>query len=341
MADKGGSSFTVHTPALAEHAARTDQRAKEVRRNAHAIGSTSMSGNALSSLAGSTVESISAATQRASRAASGMADRLNETADNERTTANRYDEVETSNAQRFRTIDEKLAGPDGNGMRGGPSPNGPSGGPATGDESWEGENGLYLSPEENAAARRFLDRAKQAESQITPVVQDTAHDTGSELLGYPDYVLKSPESFKRKFATTLARRPTRNIDKALATMKDSVRYTMRLPPEGTAYTDGVNATVQRFTAAGFEPVKFTNMWGSPGYQGINSFWRDPTTGHIFEMQFHTQESFNAKMDTHELYEQARLPGVSEERIQELEEQQNQIFNAVPRPHGASSIIPPE
>lgn len=138
----------------------------------------------------------------------------------------------------------------------------------------------------------------------------------------------------------MAESPTRNIDEALADIKDSVRYTMTFPAEGTAYTDGVNAADQRFTATGFEPVKFKNTWGSPAYQGINSFWRDPTTGHIFEMQFHTQDSFNAKMDTHELYEEVRLPGVSEERMQELENQQNQIFNAVPRPHGSSGITLP-
>jgi hypothetical protein len=59
------------------------------------------------------------------------------------------------------------------------------------------------------------------------------------------------------------------------------------------------------------------------------------------MQFHTQDSFDAKMDTHDLYEQSRLPGVSEERKQELAEQQNGIFNAVPRPPGSSGIRPPD
>ena len=208
--------------------------------------------------------------------------------------------------------------------------------------SWEGPNGLHLSRDENAAADQFLARAKSAESQISPKIMDIKNDVpGAETMGYPDYVLKDPESFKRKFASTLDESPTRDLGPALADMKDSVRYTLKLPGEGSAYSDGVNSVVDRFHSAGFENVKFKNSWGSPAYQGINSFWRDPQSGRVFEMQFHTQESFDAKMVTHGLYEEARLPGVDDARFQELEDQQNQIFGAVPRPSGASQIKLPE
>ena len=206
--------------------------------------------------------------------------------------------------------------------------------------AWEGENGLYLSPGENAAADRFLGRARDAESNITPVVMDVKNGVpDAEAVGYPDFVLKSPESFKRKLATTLSESPTRDLDSALADMKDSVRYTLKFPEDG--YTDGVDQTISKFQEAGFENVKFKNTWGSDAYKGINSFWRDPETGHVFEMQFHTQDSFDAKMDTHELYEQARLPGVSAEQVRVLQDQQNQIFGSIPRPPGASGIKLPE
>ncbi|HEV3172272.1 MAG TPA: hypothetical protein VGZ32_18130 [Actinocrinis sp.] len=211
---------------------------------------------------------------------------------------------------------------------------------ATGD-GWQGEGGLHLSPEENAAADRFLAQAKDAESNITPVVMGIRDEVpGAETVGYPDFVLKSPESFKRKFAEELSESPTRDVDSALADMKDSVRYTFKLPGEGTAYTDGVNTALRRFQDVGVENVKFKNTWDRDDYKGINSFWRDPRTGHVFEMQFHTQESFDAKMVTHELYEQARIPGVPEARVQELKAEQNQIFGTVPRPIGATDIALP-
>lgn len=247
--------------------------------------------------------------------------------------------TEEGNTQAFQTIKPKSEGTPG--TAGNPALQnkisnilGPEGGSAGG--AWEGENGLHLSAEENAAADQFLARAKDAESNITPVVMDVKNGVpGAEAVGYPDFVLKSPESFKRKLATTLAESPTRDLDSALADMKDSVRYTLKLPEDG--YTDGVNQTISKFQDAGFENVKFKNTWGSDAYKGINSFWRDPQTGHVFEMQFHTQESFDAKMTTHDLYEQARLPGVSTEQVQSLQSQQNQIFGAVPRPTGATGI----
>jgi hypothetical protein len=89
---------------------------------------------------------------------------------------------------------------------------------------------------------------------------------------------KSPESFKRNFAEELSESATRDVDTALADMKDSVRYTLRLPGEGTAYTDGVNTALRRFQDAGFDNVKFKNTWDQDDYKGINSFWRDPQTG---------------------------------------------------------------
>lgn len=204
--------------------------------------------------------------------------------------------------------------------------------------SWEGEGGLHLSREENAAADRFLARAKTAESRISPVVTGIKDEVpGTDLAGYPEFVLKDPESFKRKLATTLDRSVDRDLGTALDDMKDSVRYTLKFPGEGSSYTDGVNTVIDRFHQAGIENVKFKNTWGSPGYQAINSFWRDPQTGHVFEMQFHTQESFDAKMVTHGLYEEQRLPGVSTERRLELAAEQNRILGSVQPPSGASGI----
>ncbi len=207
---------------------------------------------------------------------------------------------------------------------------------------WEGEGGLRLSPEENAAADRFLARASDAESNITPLVMGIRDEVpGAETVGYPDFVLKSPESFKRKFATELSIIPGRNVDAALDRMKDTVRYTLKFPSDGTAYTDGVNSAIGRFREAGVGNVDFKPNWRSEGYKGINSFWRDPQTGHVFEVQFHTQESFDAKMVTHGLYEEMRIPGVPLDRVAELRAEQNQVFRAVPIPEGAADIRLPE
>ncbi|WP_163568527.1 hypothetical protein [Fodinicola feengrottensis] len=123
-------------------------------------------------------------------------------------------------------------------------------------------------------------------------------------------------------------------------MKDAVRYTIDVP--GGQYSAGVEHAVQELQHQGYQAVKWKPSWtNAPGdYKGINSFWKDPSTGQVFEVQFHTPQSFDAKMVTHELYEAQRLPGVSAEEIARLQAEQGQIFSHVPIPPGAGEIPPP-
>jgi hypothetical protein len=80
-----------------------------------------------------------------------------------------------------------------------------------------------------------------------------------------------------------------------------------------------------------------NTWTKPGYQGINSFWREPRTGQVFEVQFHTPESFQAKMDTHGIYERTRVPGLDDATVEALESEQKRVFASVPSPGGAAGL----
>lgn len=204
---------------------------------------------------------------------------------------------------------------------------------------WESPSGgASLSPEHNAAANQFLEQARQAEPHITQSLRDiVGNNPGSELTGL-DYRLKAEDSFKQKLFGSLLEDPRMSIDGHLAGMKDSVRYTMQ-SPEGL-YAANTQRAIDNLIADGYEPVKFKNSWDQPGYQGINSFWRDPATGQTFEVQFHTPSSFDAKMQTHPLYEQERLPGISPQLVADLQQEQKQIFDSVPRPAGSSAISLP-
>jgi hypothetical protein len=53
-----------------------------------------------------------------------------------------------------------------------------------------------------------------------------------------------------------------------------------------------------------------NSWANEEYKGINSRWRVPNTGQLFEVQFHTQVSFEAKEETHWAYEKLRDPATT-------------------------------
>lgn len=196
-------------------------------------------------------------------------------------------------------------------------------------------SGVSLNAEQNAAANKFLEQARQAEPHITQSLRSIVDNApGSELTGLGKR-LKTEESFKRKLYTSIVTNPNLSTAEHLADMKDSVRYTVQSPHE--LYTANTQRAIDRLVAEGYEPVKFKNTWDKPGYQGINSFWREPTTGHTFEVQFHTPASFDTKTQAHSLYEEERLPDTSPQRAKELQQELNHVFDSVPRPSGSSSI----
>jgi hypothetical protein len=219
--------------------------------------------------------------------------------------------------------------------------------PATGGDDlsggWVGEGGggeqLRLNPIENADANVLLDRAWMAEPRLTDSMTSIRDDIdGAELVGL-DARLKTEDSLKRNFATELLD-PGSSYAGALDTaMRDAVRYTLQLP-DGS-YAAGVRQAAEQLQARGFEPVTFRNFWGAEGYQGINSTWRDPVTGQVFEVQFHTAQSFAAKTETHALYDQIRLPGTPRDEVTRLERAQAEVFDQVPLPPGAADVRLPQ
>lgn len=205
------------------------------------------------------------------------------------------------------------------------------------DGGWSGD-GLTLNASENAAVNAFYDRAREAERTVSPQVQAAARISGADVIGF-DYRLKSPDSLKRKVATSLKEHPGQQVNQALAEIKDSVRYTLQWP-DGR-YTQGVTVASSVLSAWGNDSIKWSNTWArDKGYKAINSAWRAPDSQHAFEVQFHTPASKHAQEVTHKLYEEQRLPGTTPERARELQAQQDAIFAAVPVPAGADRLTAP-
>ncbi|MCX5385667.1 hypothetical protein [Streptomyces sp. NBC_00083] len=203
------------------------------------------------------------------------------------------------------------------------------------DGSWEGPQGLHLDPHSNAAADQFMHHAATAEPGITDAVKSAADRVDHGKLNGLEYRMKGEDSLKRKIATALHDDPMLRPEDALANVKDSLRYTVELPAKD--YAHGVQQAVDDFRGRGFENVTFKNTWDSAGYKGINSTWRDPVSGQVFEVQFHTPESFTAKMDGHVLYEHERLPGISHDELAAIRAEQSELFGKVPVPHGAGDL----
>jgi uncharacterized protein YukE len=200
-------------------------------------------------------------------------------------------------------------------------------------EGWSGE-GLNLSRSDSTAVDAFMAKSAAAEPGLTSDVQGIADEIPGAKTEGLDFRLKGEDSLKRKVAADMLDNGT-SADQALGGIKDSIRYTVSVPAKN--YETGAQQAVDALKAKGYEPVSFKNSWDSPGYKGINSTWRDPASGQTFEVQFHTPDSFDAKMSTHDLYEEQRLPSTDPLRKIELDLEQAKIFAKVPVPPGAGNV----
>jgi hypothetical protein len=127
-----------------------------------------------------------------------------------------------------------------------------------------------------------------------------------------------------------------SAQQAFADMKDAIRYTLQYPED--KYTTGVKADVYRLKDEGAEYIDSRNTWTSDQYKGINSWWREGTSGQLFEVQFHTQASFDAKQETHAAYERLRMLPDDIQEVRELRVYQREVNAKIPIPPGAPDIV---
>ena len=180
-------------------------------------------------------------------------------------------------------------------------------------------------------AREKLARAALEEPPITAILRQMESDACS-LQGL-DSRLKSEESLARKIQSDAAADGITE-DEAAAKIADVLRYTLCIREDEYAAT--VKATLQKLTDAGCSVIKFKNTWGGFGYRGINSQLKTPG-GYVFELQFHTPASYNAKEEAHKNYEAIRDPATSPEERNRLEEFSRDLFMQVPVPDGATEL----
>ena len=169
---------------------------------------------------------------------------------------------------------------------------------------------------------------------VTPAMKRIeAEDPGRHLAGLENS-LKGMDRLAEKVTLDMRKKGVA-VDQAVANVKDAIRYTFCYSEY--AYAEGVYADCDRLTDAGFELVECRNSWDREQYKGVNSRWRVPVNGQMFELQFHTQASLDAKEETHWAYERLRVgvPTPAEQR--ELEDYQKRVTARVPVPPGAHDI----
>lgn len=153
------------------------------------------------------------------------------------------------------------------------------------------------------------------ENIVTPAMARVeAEDPERTLVGM-EFRCKGQDRIGEKVAYWMAAQSELTPAEALAMVKDPIRYTFQYSEE--RYTEGVNTDVERLKTAGFDLIELRNSWGSDTYKGINSRWSVPEKEQLFEVQFHTEISFEAKQLTHPAYERFRNTSTPEAEQDEL------------------------
>jgi hypothetical protein len=185
------------------------------------------------------------------------------------------------------------------------------------------------------AIDQAYERVREIErGAVTPAMKRIeAEDPDRHLAGLENS-LKGKDRLAEKVTFDVQKKGV-TAEQAVANVKDAIRYTFCYSEH--AYTEGVYADCARLNDNGFELVERRNSWDKEQYKGINSRWRVSANDQLFELQFHTQASLDAKEETHWAYEKLRVgvPTPTEQR--ELEDYQKRITARVPIPPGAQDI----
>jgi hypothetical protein len=206
----------------------------------------------------------------------------------------------------------------------------------TNDEpgSWRGEGDQYLNAEEHLVAGHSLERIRPIEEKVSATVQEVEEEVlDCDLVGLGNR-LKGEERFKEKVSDELRGKPYRSIAEITERMPDAIRYTFQF--DADRYAAGYWNIRDRLELSDSEHIMTRNSWDDTDYKGVNTRWLSPE-GQVFEVQFHTPESYQAKQLTHTAYERLRTgPAPGAERP-ELEAFQQDVSARVPTPQGALAI----
>ncbi len=154
------------------------------------------------------------------------------------------------------------------------------------------------------------------------------------LVGFENR-LKDRDRVKDKVAESLAVKG-RTVAEAMQLLADAIRYTFQYGEAG--YSRQLAGDVALTARKGFELVRLRNFWRGDQYKGISSLWREPTTGQLFEVQFHTEVSYQATVFTAEhSYARLRSANTCAQEEIELEALQREVYAHVPVPPGAHDI----
>src|SRR5215831_2727329 len=217
---------------------------------------------------------------------------------------------------------------------------------ASPDGSWEWK-GRSLSPEDSRSTDRALARWVSAEGRdadgnygeqgLTPAMRgiEAELEHGELVPDTEKFALKGADRLKQKLAERISAQPGESADVLLSRIHDGIRYTFVYDDQD--YTIGTEETEAALGESGYELITRKPSWDSPDYKGVNTQWRDSDSGVLFEVQFHTHASWDAKQKTHDAYERLSDPRALPGERARLDSYQQEVTASVPVPPGALEI----
>jgi len=234
------------------------------------------------------------------------------------------------------------------------------GGPATQDqetvvddqapppvEQLQAGRGERLTPEQVRLAVRALGQCRLAEGRnmfgaygehgLTPAMRRIEEDLehGHLVPETEKYALKSLDRFQEKLADLIADEPDKSAEEHAAEIHDGIRYTFLFNRE--TYTQDLGVATEKLEEAGFTLIVRRNRWGDDEYKGLNTRWTDPESGLRFEIQFHTQKSWDTKQQSHDAYEKINDTRIPVDERERLRSYQRELSAEVPLPPGWQEI----
>ncbi|OOW90192.1 hypothetical protein Xvtf_08575 [Xanthomonas campestris pv. vitistrifoliae] len=186
-------------------------------------------------------------------------------------------------------------------------------------------------------AQALLRRARQMEPQVTDMLQNIAGRHGGQLAG-TQHQLKSYSSLQEKLMQRVVLKK-QSLEEAAAGVNDALRYSVVLEPQD--FTAGLRAVLAALDDQGHARVKLTNQFTAypPSFKAINVTLRSPA-GALWEIQFHTPETFALKERFHDLYKHAHalaVGGASRVEQRKLQAPALEAFKRVASPPGCEEI----
>jgi hypothetical protein len=214
------------------------------------------------------------------------------------------------------------------------------------DGSWEWKS-CRLTPEQRQAADEALDGWTAAEGRdldgnygeygLTPTMRriESELDQGHLVDKTEEFALKNPDRFKEKLSRAIERNPDKTSGELCREIHDAVRYTFIFGVE--EYVQAYWSAQEKLEEKGYELEVRRNMWTNLEYKGINSRWRDPASKLPFEIQFHTQASWEAKQETHLAYEKIADPRTPADERELLRTYQKEVSAGIQLPELVAEI----